>query len=116
MAQYQPVCSSDAIAEQDAKGFLLDGQPVIVARRDNQVYAYKNNCPHWGVELNVMPDQFMDLDQQFIICANHGALFELETGNCLSGPCSGQSLEPVPCREELGQVMVAVPEPAAADA
>ena len=31
-----------------------------------------------------------------ILCATHGALFRIEDGHCLSGPCVGESLTPLP--------------------
>jgi nitrite reductase/ring-hydroxylating ferredoxin subunit len=69
---------------------------VVVVKHDGLVRAFVNWCPHLGIELNFMPDQFMDSDNQFIMCANHGALFEIDSGDCLSGPCSGDKLIPVP--------------------
>ena len=40
-----------------------------------------------------MPDQFLSADLQLIVCATHGAQFEIHTGRCVSGPCLGQSLQ-----------------------
>jgi nitrite reductase/ring-hydroxylating ferredoxin subunit len=37
----------------------------------------------------------MDLTQRYLLCANHGALFRVEDGFCLRGPCHGQSLKQV---------------------
>ena len=90
------VCNLDDIEHESAREFQKDGQPVVVAKFDGQVHAYINWCPHLGIELNFMPDEFMDSDRQFIMCANHGALFEVESGHCLSGPCMGDKLVPVP--------------------
>ncbi len=28
-------------------------------------------------------------------CGQHGALFEIETGQCVDGPCEAKSLEPI---------------------
>ena len=39
-----------------------------------------------------MPDEFLEPDKQFLMCFNHGALFEVETGECVSGPCVGEGL------------------------
>ncbi|HBY47735.1 MAG TPA: (2Fe-2S)-binding protein, partial [Alcanivorax sp.] len=52
------------------------------------------------------PDQFMDDDGRFLVCANHGALFEPENGACLSGPCSGDSLTAVPLDVRDGEIWV----------
>lgn len=92
----QAVCSVHDIADESAREFQVGGQPVLVVKFDGQFHAYLNWCPHLGIELNFMPDQFMDSDARFLICANHGALFEPENGDCLAGPCSGDALIPVP--------------------
>jgi nitrite reductase/ring-hydroxylating ferredoxin subunit len=61
----------------------------------DQIYGYENRCPHTGVNLNWLPDQFLDADSRFIQCSMHGALFRIEDGLCMRGPCVGQSLQPV---------------------
>jgi nitrite reductase/ring-hydroxylating ferredoxin subunit len=90
------VCNLTDIPDDSAREFQKDGQPVVLVKHDGLVRAFVNWCPHLGIELNFMPDQFMDSDNQFIMCANHGALFEIDSGDCLSGPCSGDKLIPVP--------------------
>lgn len=85
----------EEIGEDDARGFEVDGQALVVARRDGQVHAYLNLCPHLGIELNFQPDEFLDLDRRYLQCANHGALFEVDDGYCVLGPCKGQSLRKV---------------------
>jgi nitrite reductase/ring-hydroxylating ferredoxin subunit len=68
---------------------------VIVLRRDDQVYAYRNLCPHAGRFLNWAPGRFL-FDQGRLVCAAHGAAFEVADGLCVDGPCRGSSLVPVP--------------------
>lgn len=86
------LCRIDELPDDGAREFSADGQSIVVLRRDGQIHAYLNWCPHLGIELNFQPDVFLDSDNQFIQCANHGALFEIDTGYCLSGPCSGDKL------------------------
>ena len=42
-----------------------------------------------------MEDQFLDMDKEYIICSTHGALFNVEDGECIWGPCQGESLTKV---------------------
>jgi len=63
-------------------------------------YGYRNECPHTGVNLNWLPDQFFDLQQQYLQCSMHGALFEPVNGHCLRGPCAGERLTTLPIRVE----------------
>jgi nitrite reductase/ring-hydroxylating ferredoxin subunit len=36
----------------------------------------------------------------------HGALFEIEGGTCIAGPCAGKSLRALPVRVAQGFVML----------
>lgn len=46
--------------------------------------------------LDWQPHQFLDERGELIQCAIHGALFAIETGLCLRGPCAGRSLQALP--------------------
>jgi len=79
------------------KGFSAHGIDGFVVYDGEQFYCYRNQCPHLGTNLEFTPDQFLNIDQSMIQCTLHGALFEIETGKCLFGPCIGQSLIAIPC-------------------
>ena len=49
---------------------------AFAVRRHTTPYAYLNQCPHLFLELDWEPGEFFDEDCDFIICANHGAMFE----------------------------------------
>ena len=75
------------------------GRPEgFVVRKKGQLFAYVNSCPHTGAPLDWNPDQFLDAQGVYIICAMHGALFEIDTGLCIQGPCINQRLERLPIR------------------
>ena len=95
------------LPDHGSQGFTLNGEPYFVVLKDGQAYAYKNSCPHLGVELEWEEDKFLDFEGVLIQCATHGALFVIETGKCVSGPCLGQSLEPVASRVENGLLIIA---------
>jgi nitrite reductase/ring-hydroxylating ferredoxin subunit len=99
----------DAIAEPGSKGFAWGDAPgaaFFVVRKAGQVFAYRNRCPHTGAPLEWQPDQFLDMDNSFIQCALHGALFRAQDGFCLRGPCAGQSLQPLRVEVVDGRVRV----------
>lgn len=87
------LCQVQDIDEDSAKGFDVDGRSVFAVKKDGQIYVYINSCPHIGIPLEFQPDEFLDMEKHFIQCANHGALFEIETGDCIAGPCTGQALK-----------------------
>ena len=103
------LCASEAIPEGEAKGVATPEFNLVLLRRNNVLFAYRNLCPHLTLPLNWAPDIFLDSDNEFIQCATHGALFLMETGECVSGPCVGQSLQPVLIEERAGAVYLQSP-------
>ena len=73
---------------------------LLLVRREGRVYAYRNRCPHRGIPLEWQPDQFLDDSGSLIRCSTHGALFLIESGECVAGPCEGQALQALECRED----------------
>ena len=104
------ICPLHELADPGAKGFTMgEGDwPLhgFVVRRGGNVHAYVNHCPHAGFPLNWNPDAFLAPDAPLILCAMHGALFEIETGLCLSGPCDGLRLRALAVRVVRGYVML----------
>ena len=74
----------------------VDGelQSIVLRRSGDRVQAWLNICPHAGRRLDYAPGKFL-LDQGRLVCAAHGASFELEQGVCVAGPCRGASLVPL---------------------
>jgi nitrite reductase/ring-hydroxylating ferredoxin subunit len=73
---------------------------VILLQWQGSFLAYRNRCPHTGVNLEWQPHRFLDLSKQYLQCATHGALFRPQDGFCVRGPCSGQQLTHIPLRED----------------
>lgn len=90
------LCNLAAIPDPGSRGFCVtineQAREIMVIRRQNRVYAYLNSCPHTGAALDWMPGEFLTLDQRRIICALHGAEFEIDDGYCVYGPCLGDRL------------------------
>ncbi len=105
------LCRLADIEDGQAKGFTLgagrDEREIFVVREDGQVFGYVNSCPHLGTPLNWQDDRFISDASGLILCATHGALFEIADGACVSGPCAGQALEAVPAALDAeGQVVL----------
>lgn len=92
----EKLCQLHALADNEAKSFELAGTALVAVKKAGQFYLYLNRCPHRGITLEWQPDQFLDIDRHFIQCASHGALFTIEEGTCIAGPCPGEQLTPVP--------------------
>ncbi len=81
----------------------------FVVRRGDEVYAYQNYCMHAGHPLNYKPDTFLTKDGARIICASHGALYEIDSGVCVAGPCPGKKLRSIEIEVRDGQIFVRGP-------
>ena len=89
------LCDLDEIDEGKSKGFNVDDEALFVVKQNGSYYAYENTCPHLGVELEWTEDEFLDPDGALIQCHLHGALFNIESGKCIAGPCEGDALTPI---------------------
>ncbi len=72
---------------------LDDGSSLIALHRHGVTRLFVNKCPHRGIELDWVPGAFIAVDGHHLQCATHGALFDPDTGICISGPCVGKALE-----------------------
>ena len=90
------VCHINTLQDHQTYGFQIDlgneELDIIVLRQGKEIRAWLNHCPHLGIPLNWQPDKFLSLEGTHIQCSTHGALFTLEEGYCIAGPCRGQSL------------------------
>jgi nitrite reductase/ring-hydroxylating ferredoxin subunit len=104
------LCRLDEIPDPGARGFgvrtVAGPLDIFVVRRGDAVFAYSNHCPHTGGPLDWQPDQFLNLERTLIQCSTHLALFRIEDGRCLAGPCAGQALTAVEATLDTGWVMV----------
>ncbi len=98
------LCSVYDLADGESRGFDLEGLSLFVVKQGDHISLFKNSCPHRGIRLEWQPDTFLDVEKQFIQCATHGALFTIEKGECIAGPCPGERLESVPFKVIEGNI------------
>jgi nitrite reductase/ring-hydroxylating ferredoxin subunit len=92
---------------------VLGGEPeslILYRAGHDEVRAWRNVCPHAGRRLDYAPGKFLRSKTGLLVCAVHGAAFELERGECVAGPCRGQALQAVAVRCRDGQVMLERPD------
>jgi nitrite reductase/ring-hydroxylating ferredoxin subunit len=99
------------IAQIEDGGFheveaVLDGdaESLILHRDGDVVRAWLNVCPHAGRRLDWAPGKFLKSRDGQLVCAVHGATFELQAGECVAGPCRGASLRAVAVHVRDGEV------------
>ncbi len=104
------LCTLAELAATGCREFRIGGGdwPLrgFVVRVGQSVRAYVNRCPHQRYRLNFLPDDLLTDDGRYILCAMHDALFEKNTGLCVSGPCLGRSLSALPIEVDAGRVLL----------
>jgi nitrite reductase/ring-hydroxylating ferredoxin subunit len=114
LSERYPICDISDLGDPGSRGFVVEAKngtvALFVVRRGELLAAYKNSCPHTGINLEWQADQFLDLSNSYIQCATHGALFRLEDGYCLRGPCAGDHLQAVKVQIEQERVVVILDE------
>lgn len=105
------LCASAELAEGQSRGFDVDGLKLLAVRKHGTVFVYENRCPHRGVGLEWVADQFLDDSGSLIQCATHGALFLIDSGECVAGPCAGQALRTLQAVERDGSIWLQNSQP-----
>ncbi|MFY9179767.1 MAG: Rieske (2Fe-2S) protein [Venatoribacter sp.] len=100
------LCHINDIEEGKSKGFAVNGEELFVVRMRDNYYVYRNHCPHMGINLEWLPDQFLDNDGCLIQCSMHGALFLIDSGLCIAGPCQNDHLTRLPFHIENEQIIL----------
>lgn len=84
------ICRLEDIPDGGAIAADIDsstgGFSLILLRQGDRIFAYHNECPHAGRRLDWAPGKFLVKDGA-VICAAHGATFDIASGAALAGPC-----------------------------
>jgi nitrite reductase/ring-hydroxylating ferredoxin subunit len=101
----------DLIPDGKARNYVLQiGDKRFhgfVVRKGEAVFGYVDRCPHAGLPLAQQLDQYLTPDGELIACSWHGAMFTVEAGTCVGGPCVGAKLSPWPVEVREGRVVTA---------
>jgi len=93
------LCKITELTDPDSRGFSVKIKrkmtDIFIVRKGDQVFGYENVCPHAQAPLEWNPDQYLDENKEYIVCALHGATFTMDEGACAGGPCNGNGLTPV---------------------
>ena len=78
----------------------------FAVRFKGKPYAYVNQCAHVSVELDWTEGEFFTAQQDFLVCATHGAHYRPDNGFCVAGPCKGRSLKPLEAIEQNQEITI----------
>lgn len=88
----------------DSLNLRIQHVAVLLTRKRHRAYAYINHCPHLGLSLERQAHNFLNNTGDYIQCVHHGALFDIATGRCISGPCLGAQLQTLRVTEFDGAI------------
>jgi nitrite reductase/ring-hydroxylating ferredoxin subunit len=83
---------------------------AFVVNHEGVLYAYVNRCCHVPMTMDWIENQLMTEDRRYIQCATHGACYEPDTGECVSGPPFGKFLTAVPLTIRGDDVLATCPD------
>ncbi len=99
----------DAIADGKARNYVVQMRAGrfhgFVVRRGDKVHGYVDRCPHMGLPLAQQLDEYFTPDGGLIACSWHSALFRVDDGACVGGPCTGAALTPWPVHVENDRIV-----------
>ena len=72
-----PLIRADEVREGSAKLIRVNGEELAVFKRDGQLCAIQNSCPHEGGQLSMGW-----IEGEHVVCPLHGYKFHLKTGVC----------------------------------
>jgi nitrite reductase/ring-hydroxylating ferredoxin subunit len=97
---YQAVAAEGDLQEGALLGAEVDGQRIVLAKRNGAVHALGSVCTHMGADLSKG-----SIESQMIRCPAHRSGFDLETGEAVRPPAKNP--EPVyDVKVEDGQIWV----------
>ncbi|UPM41962.1 Rieske (2Fe-2S) protein [Halocatena salina] len=75
----------------------------ILVRSNGTVIGWLNYCQHF-THIRLDKGSGAELRDSEIVCTNHGAMFDADTGQCTYGPCDGAYLHTLDVTSEDGAV------------
>lgn len=88
----------------------LPREALVLRDAEGALRGYVNQCKHLPIPIDAGSREFFDEDGEHLLCGTHGALFRLDDGMCVAGPCAGLPLDRVDVVEEDGDVFVMADE------
>lgn len=103
IGSFVDVAAADDIPEGHGRCYDVDGVAVAVFHDEGVYYAVSDTCTHENYSLAEG-----EVWEHTVECPQHGARFDLITGDALSLPAT-VSIEPYPVVVRDGRIFVAVP-------
>jgi 3-phenylpropionate/trans-cinnamate dioxygenase ferredoxin subunit len=86
MGEFVKVAKTSDIPAGTVKSFIVENQLIAIFNLNNNYYALRDQCSHMDLPLSDG-----QLEDGVVVCAYHGAEFDIKTGDVLCMP----AVEPV---------------------
>jgi nitrite reductase/ring-hydroxylating ferredoxin subunit/uncharacterized membrane protein len=99
-SKFAPVMDGDDLPEGKLKKADMNGIPIVLVRRNGEIFGLADKCAHMGGPLSEGK-----LEGMCVRCPWHGSLFAFDDGRAIEGPTAF----PQPCleaRERAGKIEV----------
>lgn len=80
-----------------------EDEEAILVRTEDGVVCWLNYCQHF-THVRLDKGSGAEMRHGEIVCTDHGAMFDVESGTCTHGPCEGAVLTEVAVTVEDGSV------------
>ena len=98
------------LAEIGAAGVFpayVAGFGILVLYRRGAVSGFVNACPHQYLPLDHRASDILTDDGARLVCSNHDATFDADSGAGIGGHGIGCNLDPIPLEIKDGTVLIA---------
>lgn len=109
------ICSLAEVPEDSTFLFTVhdvdanEEREALLLRDGDGVVGWLNYCQHF-THIRLDKGSGAQVRDDEIVCTNHGAYFESDTGLCTHGPCVDAYLEPITVAVEDGAVYLTDPD------
>ena len=83
-------------------------EALVLLGSDGAPRCYLNECRHLPIPIDLGSKRYLTNDKRHLLCGTHGALYRLDDGVCVTGPCLSLALSALPLIEEDGVLHVDV--------
>lgn len=101
------LCGLDDLPQNGTHSVSVGDFSILLVRVGPNLHAFVNACPHQYLPLDYRAKDVLSADRGKLICSNHDAVFDAETGEGLGGFARGCELDVLPVDVRDGRVVIA---------
>ena len=100
------LCALGDVPVQGTHSVTVAGFSVLLVRSNGEIRAFVNACPHQYLPLDYRAADVLSAGGDKLICSNHDAVFDAQSGAGLGGYAQGCTLDIVPVVIKENRVVV----------